>query len=1705
MVHRILGLLVCLGLAALLSFDAAGSPDTADLAVGGPASVFLRKPAAVEDPFPIVRLRASQAQLGTIFKQPETGPLVELPREEFESLVARGGRAVAAARSRIRITELRLKAELIGGDLAGSAELDVINTTDQPQLLSLEQLRLSITSATWKDGPEAILGSTTGVTGTVVWVEQPGPRTLQFRWSLAGSSEFGEKRFELRTPSTPSAVLDLDLPAGEVATAPPDVLVSGPVPANDSRTSWRFRFGGHTRLDFSVRPRTNPGVVSAASLVSRYDASQGQLTCTFEYDLRPARGTIGEWTFAVDAGLRVTDVVVNNRSGWSVDPPSAAGQTRKLHVRLHQPGAGGKVRISALAPFADTSHTEELPLPVIRPLNAVLDAERDELMEIRFSPDLKPLRWSPGDYRLMESQVQADQSRTISLVGTLLPAGSDHAFRRPPAIATTVIEPVFSATEQIAWRFDPVHLSARVKVGIIVRRGPLFRFQLQTPAGYGFVRAACNNPDVVASTAVVNGGVAIDFTRPLTTDQKVELTFDFQGPKARTARFPFPAFLPLGASETSGVIGLERSASWSVDAHAGAGTIPTDWLDLDEPAIPPQAAVSFRFRGVEPVGSIRLHPLRPDFQAHVTERTEPVAGQLQDTTLFDLRVARGALGSIIITESGPPAEGRTWRLTTSGNAIVSAVSVPESTFLNTLARFEAGGQGRVLDTLARGFPPLSPNGRRLWFIRLASEATTEVTLETTATRGAGPTRWAVIGSTESHSSHENGPESTPALSGQWDFADVTVVTSVATQSNVEAVFGGKLVAGGEAILPLRLPAGAEVLSASVEDRRLERGVLQLSADGTLAIPLTSQRPLRFEVRYRLPVDPGFITTVRSPAPVLPGEGCSIGRWWLLGSSIRPIAEAGRVAETDISSLPKLSGDAFATAPGMLVSRSEGEEVRVVPSHAADVIGIAITVIVFCLAWLGALRYSSFPGLLLTTAILALGLANLLASPWLQRMTLYPMLIGLVAMGMMIARRGNRALAAAAGLVALCPTIQPTSTSAQPTQPATVVIMPADPDGRETVIVPRALLDRLVSIARPPMPGPILTKADYQITMEQNTARVTARLGVHSQGGPDSFFTFPLGDVKAERPTSEVRLERITLDGKEAFPSMTRPGQVRVALPGKGKAEIEIHFVVSIGGVGPEREVRFAVPETPTTHILADLPATARQAQVVGRVGKLRLSDGNPKRAEADLGYVKSIHIRWREGSGGAASLKVREGSVWDISEAGARLTAGYRIRIDQGTIVSLRLDLPAELEPVGVTLRSLDSGAAGLSDWSLGAEQGGFRPLRLELQGPTSGQLLVVLTCVPRKATTRQPLLRFPKLIQGNNPGEPEAAYGLRIKGLTLEALARAGMIDFSPDALTRDFGDILDRRFDASIPLRVFRATPRISPELRPTLHTATDPLSVSFDTFWHVGPHQSVASGSLQWVGKENHSFLEFAVPGARMVEIRGADVASWSQVGGRIQVWLRKPGREGSLDWIGAITATPPLPSGAIAFEPPSPRVTDAHSAAEVLRFQPAEGGSLRIDRDRGWIGVKSLAEGRVFQSMVPTPPPLRVLYLPGKLDASEVVPPAPGQPVKPTQSVSEPPAPGQPPVTVAPRPDASSHRETSHVSLWPVFGAMGWCIAMGVLSFLMVCLPRSTWPEQFALVAALLSLTLLSHWWPALAAWLIARIFWFARKNAIAAAA
>lgn len=1622
---RQLFLIVSLAVAA----GAGGGPGRADLATADTPAMAVAGPAAVptptvdsegvEDPFPIVRLRVTEDRLAEALKHLDPGTVVRMPRSEFEGRVRKTGLAAARSRTVPRLVEAKYSASFSGDDLAGDVEWDVLNPRSGPAFLPLNPLRVAVLSPTWADGREAVVGAfgPKFPAGPGVWVPGSGKHVLRGKWSATGSTVGGERQFELRLPSCPISALDLNLPADHVPVATSaDVFVTGPFPAgSDGKLqTWRFRFGDRSRVEFSVRKSGNSSGMEAllASLFARYELAPGQVSCAFEYDLRPARGTVGEWAFRLPQGLQVTDAIVNNRAGWRIDPAS-----HELRVALKQPGSGGKLLITAMSPLPGFGKTS--PLPVVRPVGAVIGEER---LEVRIHPDLQIERWEASDYRLTNSEFTPDRFHVLTAAGSLLSPGTVEPFRRPPAVCVAPREAELTTNEGLEWRVEAGRALLTARMEVRARRGPVFQLRLQTPSGYSLNSVTSTPEGLVAYTgpSASGPGVVLEFSRPVLTGQSVELQLVFRGPVLATgvpARLPFPRVTPVDAAERNGWVSLSPGPTWTATAQLSPGAEESsdpDYLDLPPP---PDAVATYTFRGREPEGELVLSPVKPAFTATATTDLSFDAGRLTATTDLAVKVSSGSLARVIVFEPGPTNRQRAWKVA-GGSTSIAAV---HPIFLGRLAN-ELPLLGRPWGGLAPVVATRASDAQEpgtYWVIRFTRPVESQAVLETTARVSRVMSldearrladQWAsgrrelltVRGATRQTAQINRPPvlggPSTPQASAQeppaWVYAGLYHVT-VCSDGQNGVVFGGSVTTPGDPVLPLRLPPGAEVQAACIGKHWFDPGRCAPTRDdeGTLLrLPLPAESgPIRFEVRYLLPPgERGAFERISSPAPVLPGvDPETVQRLWLFHREVLPAWPFG--AQRSAATLPAFLGQAVvANGREPTVSAHTGDTVTVIRTKVADAIGLGLAAVVAATGWLGYWRVSRWVGLALLVVLVGGGVVLLVAPPGLVRVAAPVLVVGLAAFAGIVVSRGKAGTGAfspvtprplpapskvqiAVAVGAIC-AIPLTAALAQPAAQDVVFLLPGgtNPATPEMVVAPRALLNKLDTEAQQPEPETVMTAAAYEGHVEDGAARFTARLVVHSFTDTETPLALPLADV---------RLERASIDGKPASPVATRPDLYTVAITGRGKHEIELRFIVPINATGPEREVRFAVPEVPGSRLTLTAPTAARQLQAVGRFGHQSIrNEAGLVRLEADLGGARVASVRWRQAGGGATALSVREGCMWDLSESGAGLTACYRVRVESGAASGFRFDVPAELETVRVAVRPLDAatGQAGLRDWSVGPQKGGFRQLRIDLLGPVDGRFLVVLECVPRGAPTRQPVLRFPRPVGMDRQG---SVYGLRANGVAVERVGRTGVIDFTADTLSREFGSVLDRQTTPASSVQAFSPRPGEAGELRPSLRPDPSPGTATQDVKWRVAANRGDGEGTVKWSASDPVTLLEFALPGGRVIEVRGPDVAEWGQADGRVQVWLRKPAKAGAVEWIGTATPLPPGKSPSpLVVDPPIPQLVNMRTLSQTLRLRPADGWAVRVDRDRGWKPATA-EDGRewAFQSQG-SPPPVRFHLFP-----------------------------------------------------------------------------------------------------------------------------
>ena len=1543
-------------------------PPAAVAAVAGTGAWF---PGAAEDqlspadPFPIRRVLVPPDRLAAVV--PPAGGLRRLPRDEFEGLVRRAAAAVATGPPP-RLVRAHYRAALTETGLTGSGEWRVASPGAAAGPIPLDPLRTAVWNPRWPDGRPALLYHTSGGPAATLWVDGPDPGAVAFDWSARGAEEPGDLRFDLRLPPAPVATLDLDLPAGRVPVpAQSDVLVTGPLPGpGPDRAGWRVAFGGQSRVEFTVRGPDGAGPLpplTKAALTARFDLAPGQAEARYEFDLETVRGPADGWEFDVDPALRVIDAAANGRESWRVTPAAGPGQPARLAVRLREPVAGGRVVITAVAPFPTAG--EPWACPAVRPVAA---AAGEEVVELRLGPDLRLDAWDPGDYRPAQAAATPDRGYGLAFRGTLTAA--DTPARRPPAVRARAAGPEFATTEAVEWRIDPAgsRLTGRVRVRVL--RGPLAQIAVRVPAGYDPEPAGAMPDDPAATAGLRAVGLWVaEPSRPLAAGDTAEVVIvlrgppgpppaDPAGPAPGRAAVPFPRLAPVGADTRDGTFTVTAAPAyraWPSPSAAGQEG-------------PAGTAFTVRYAGDGPEGVLTLAPRPPRVAVDGETAVSLVGDRLTATTRLRPRAEGGEVGQLTVFTPDPPG-GWEWSVSAPGADVRPD---PAGSFLRWLPAF--AGAGFPVGPVGQVWRVSSPRPARVGVEvvaradRRVPHGTGAVSVPVPAVLGAEQPALPVTLDAPAATRFDTDPAAGPA--GQplvrtvplrprgatpdpdpghgWRFAAVTVTTRVTEGGGVVGVLAGRVIGAVGGAVPVELPAGAVVETATVDGRWADVE----GAPPKVRLPVPTPGPVGapFELRYRLPspISPPA-ARVASPAPGLPGVVGDVRRVWAVGPGYRlwpTLAEEdGPQADTALvvdARVPVAVG--FAAAAAFV-----GWGVGLLVGHARRT------------GW--ALLVGSAAGLGAAAGLVPDGWQSVVRPPLVA--ALAAVVVGAVRARPGGGRPGRFTPPAAAALLAVG-----AAAVAQAPGPAVVYLVPGPGGGPTSVLAPQPVLDRLAGLTAPALPPVVVTAAEYDGRVVDGAAAFEAKFAVHCTADGEHTLTLPL---------TGVRLERMLLDGAAAYPE-ARPDGLAVAVAGRGRHDLTARFAAPVVAAGADREVKFGTPDVPAARLTFAGGAAARQVVVPTRRGDQRAASGPAGSiVRADLGGGRALAVRWRAGGpvAGRQVVTVTEGCVWDLGEDDAEATAAFVYRVEQGSLARVRIDLPPGVEPGRVAVRPLDAAAGaaanGVKNWSLEPAADGWQAFTVEPQVPVEGRVAVTFRLYPRRPPAAHPTLRFPRAA---DTAAASAYYGVRLHGVAAEGWEKekAGLIDFPADKVAREFAGVPEFDLDKRPPALAFRREGTGPPHLRPTLSPPTDPRPVGYEIVWHPGPHPR-AEGTVRWARDVSLSRVGFDVPGPVAVsDVRADGLVGWSQAGTRVQVWLRAAVAEPVVRWSGAMTDFPASPA-----RPSDPVRVD-------LPFPPGagEGVSARVRPADGWVAVVAggqPAGGRDLTfTPVPGAPPPRVLLYP-----------------------------------------------------------------------------------------------------------------------------
>ena len=1559
--------------------------DPASAAVAGPGAVALPVPSTlppapdVPDPFPIRRVFVPPERLDGAIAQAGPGGLLRLPRTAFEDKVRAASAAQAAATDPPRLAEGHYRAVWGPNGLTGTADWTVTYPTGRGGPVGLDGLRVATWEPRWAGGRTALVFRAGGdKSGPVLLADAPGDTAVSLQWSCRGTEEPTAERFDLGFPAAPVALLTLDLPADREPSVPAaGPLLTGPFPAAAGRKLWRLSFGGQSRVELTVRRpgrEAEPPALARSGRSARHELSPGEAVSTFEFDAEAVRGAIAELLLETSPGLRVTGVTGTAPLTWRAE--SRGSGVVRVRVGFRDPVPACKLTVTATS-VLPTPPPSAWTCPRIRVVGGLPGGDA---VEVRADAEVRYLGCDPGDFRVADAGDDGTGYR-VGFVGSLL--ADPLADRRPPTVRLTGAAPEFTTSEQLVWTVGrgANSLTARLKVAVL--RGPLATFSFAAPADFN-PESATLTPDDTGSalTPGPNGTWTVEPSRPIPTGSSLDVRIEFRGPSVLGSGdpasgprppqvVPFPRFAPVGAAERDGTFQVV------VDPTLTAQVSPFG---------PKPGAIPFRGREPEGVVSLGTRPVAVSatsdtvvtldgnaLGAKTTLRVRPESGVLGAATVWAARVAdstwdlTGPPGVAI--EPVPATAVVPWSGllgAASGWQAVAATPVGATTPVTgwrvTLAR---PPQGEVAISAAWKGPPGPPDGAVVPLPTVLGAKTTRVGVSLSPTAAskfdtplppadpsavAPAVRLAPVGST---------PPPVPGRAKGWAFEAVSLQCRIEETGSLACRFSGRVLDAKDPALRVALPPGAEWIEARIGGKLAAAAAEGHDPDRTVyALPLPPVQPdgVAFDIAYQLPRPAGWgVLTYLSPPPTLPAGPSVAAVQWSAASQVA-LVQVGRSPGEDTP---------FAT---------------VIPVDVTAGLGALLAALVAAVGFRAGFRAGRFWTVALVASVGAFGVAAWLLPAALQAVAVLPLVVGLVVLGVHVSFRpppvGKRSpRASAAGLATGLALLGGAAAQAPDPWVAVVTPAPARPNQYDVLVSPN-LIRALEALTRPAVPGPIITAAEYDGAVD-GSAVFRAKLTVWSPAA---------GEGKLALPLSGVKLRSVAVDGKPAFPE-AEAQRYAVAVAGAGPHEVRVQFDVPIATSGADREVQFGVPDVPGTRVGFRATPGSAFLDVSSRRGEQRpTDDGGTPRVEAHHGGGREVAIRWRAANAGGTNpvVSVREAAVWDLREAGTTVSAVFQFKIDGGSVTRLELDVPDDLEPAKLVVRGADgrSVGVGLKEWQLGPPNGGWQSLELGLQGPVDGSVVVAVRLYPKRPLSGRPVLRLPRAkgVAGTN-----SYCALRPTGVSADEVARVGVDDYPVDGLTKEFAFAPELALDRYPPNRAFRRKSDAPVELRPELRPAGPGATGTARSTWVVGARADV-DGELTVTGRDTPvSAVEWELHGpVRVTEVRSPGLAAWSQVGSRVQAWLRKPSnRAVDVRWSGTLTGY--QRSGRAGSEPgpvdlPVAKLVGVEPTPTDFWVRPADGWGVALQPAAGVRGAgdkytldPSAAPVVKFTGTPPNPPP------------------------------------------------------------------------------------------------------------------------------------
>lgn len=1495
------------------------------------------------DPFPILRkLQSFSSPNGNALPKMH-GPMKRMPREEFEAAVQFAAKQQAVQRQPPKLVESHYTARLTSDGLTGNGEWSLVYPAGAGGLVDVSPLGIAIWNPRWSSKPAVVFHNSDSQIGdSTILAMDIREHVLKFEWSADGVSEPQIDRYELSFPSAAISTLDLELKSDREPIVGQNVFVTGPLPgATPEWKRWRIVLGNVTQLNLGIRKIGDAAGVSASIRYDRdviYQYEPNELKCLAKYDLDMIRNPVETIVFEIDPHLHILDVVQESAQQphtWYTVKGKSQKDISYLYLQFPDPITSASLSITATS-HQPPSVGQSWVLPGMHLPNGISESDK---LTLDFDRSMHLETCDPRDYRIVASAPVQNHSYRLSLLGTMSPRANAASKRQMPVISIRADGISYTSKEEVYWRVDANRSSLYARLKVDIEQGPCAQWNFQIPTGYSVqsVEMEPADPGVQWSLGATSRLLTVLPSHAIATGETLELHIELKGSaifgtsshewdSLPMRHIAYPNIILIGAKTRTGTYAIDIGPSLSFTVASRSDSVEQRRKHNN------RTIVQYEYSGVIPGGV--LHCVRPlaDLSVQIESELSVASGENNANVIHRMNVQSplGMPNDIFLLM--PVSDHVSWSVTVQEpigcdvHRILTREDLNVLTYLRGLSAW-----GTLTATAMTQFSTFE-----VWRIRRPNEinhplviqavvsiqehlpADADVRVPYPIVCGVDPLSYvhhiapnqrrgfgSLISITHPYpmlSLQRLSPASQSASLVDWKYADLKLLANLQSSGTINCILSGQLIHRAGSVFSVDLPEGSQLHSVSI-DGKIVSGMIPNTmhpARLEFLLPADSGAGNVFEVQYQLNTHfKNFCGWVHCPAPILAG--------------------GVQVAHTEWSYDSYFVGQ-NQFIPSWLLRDKAMDSVFVIRFMVLQIVGYMLASMLLGIG-LGVLNNRRRSGrVILAAFMMGIGMIAWFAPPHAHPLMFPPLVTGLLllcgywvryqhtssAFGSTVSYAGHHPVNGrtshlpvtllAVGTIILAYQVDGYAQAPTPAVVTFSVSRDAHGDTRWDAIVSQSVWDRLKRLSGPILDTAVITSAEYKGDTSLSNATLEAVFRVFNPTETQRSLIIPL---------SRARIREISLNAKPVLLDMSGPDRYSVLIRGFGSHTVRVVFEVPVSSVGGEHELRFGIPNVPTSRVALQLPQNVRRPDIVSARGAQTFRNG---RIFADLGIGNEFVMKWRgHASDSQAVVTVREASLWDLHESYSRLMSVFHVRIDGGSESEFRIAIPDNLEPGNIVIRPTDpkmvDSQLGLREWRLLPGNPGLRTLYLMLRAPVTGRVTIQLKMYPRVPLSTRPTLHFPRIL---GVSDVDSYYALRTRDVLIEDVNRVGMIDYPADALTKDFAtSSSELELDQFPVMRVFRGVDGPQPRIQPVLRPQGTPLVGSAEIHWDIGSSIRATGVVKSAPSAGVRGWIEFDLPAAVDIqEVRAPDILGWGRTGNRVQVWFQKPVANVVVHWSGQL---------------------------------------------------------------------------------------------------------------------------------------------------------------------------------------------------------